>query len=232
MVKFKSKPKPLGAVMYYYYLRKVGEGYRLSDMLVRSFLAEKCLFEHEDCYDQYGYFNPEEVLANGSEVRDVPYFEPEVIALSVGLSAGEVRRILHRIGDTIDLSNILEYKGYFHLKCGLRSNIVKGKKTDTYKPLKGLAMVVYSYLVSREKRSLKKNPMTKGVPVIDTWLSTLAEETGLDELAITRQIWKLESMGFVYRFYDSRHRPLLWINDKPKTSEEMLAILNKHYNGE
>lgn len=232
MIKFKEEAKPLRAVMYYHYLHKVGEGYRLSDMLVRSFLTARCIYEHEDCHDVHGEFYPTALRDETDVECELPDITPERIAVSVGLTTDAVRKSLRTIGDTIDISDVLDDTGYFVLKTNLRSNIVKTKKTDTYKPLKGLAMVVYSYLVSREDRAMKKNPMTKGVPVIDTWESRLAKEMKFDKLAITRQIWKLESMGFVYRFYDSRHRPLLWINDKPKTSEEMLAILNKHYNGE
>lgn len=232
MIKFKEEAKPLRAVMYYHYLHKVGEGYRLSDMLVKSFLTTRCIYEHEDCHDVHGEFYPTSLRGEIDAICDVSYIDPERIAKSVGLSVDAVRKSLRVVGKRIDIHDVLVDTGYFVLKSNLRSNIVKGKKTDTFKPLKGLAMVVYSYLVSREDRAMKKNHMTKDAPVIDTWESRLAKEMRFDKLTIARQIWKLESMGWVYRFYDSCHRPLLWINDKPKTSEEMLAILNKHYNGE
>ena len=225
MKKVKAKLKAHKTVMYLDCLRSIGDGKKLSDAMVLSFLVMKALRDNEDNYDCKGHFEP----APSGDWLELPDIATEQIAVSLNLSFDAVRKAVARIGGYVDMTEYNFFTKFFELKCHLSSDVLKGKRTDTCKKLKGLSMLVYSYLVFKEKNAVKKNPITKDAPVIDTWESTLAEEMNMDVLALTRQIWKLESMGFICRFYDGRRRPYIWISQKPLTREEYQKLLNNHY---
>lgn len=211
--------KPSPTVFYTCFLPEVmGESrtMRLSEALVRSFVVMKT------------GLNSPSVVGGVSVIKNM---SAEYISASTGVSLYDTRRILHRLGDEIDVTPV--DTPYFPLLTGLTSDVRDGERVPGMKePLNGLAMVVYSYLrnmnEAAERRGRKKGA-TAGRNMIDKWEETMAKEMGVSLPSLRRQIWKLEHSGWLYRFDDPRNRKkkYLWINEIPRTIGDAEILINR-----
>lgn len=241
MYKVRMKKQQLKAVFFDSMLPKVfvdsdGNAPEMSAEkgMVYCLLATRSMMEVEDIFTKSGRLDDGVVddIANYGAVS-VAEIPSDIIASTFGLNVVVVRRFLHGFGGEIDISPIIGSR-YFPLLLGRYSNVEKGERVDGAKiPLKGLPLILYSYLVDKrdqKKKVNRRSGVTASLPVIDTWESTLAKEMGIDKESVARNIWKLERNGWLFRFKDEWGKTYIWINDIPKPKNEMRVIVNKKLN--
>lgn len=100
MKKVKTKLKAHKTVMYLDCLRSIGDGKKLSEAMVLSYLVMKALRDNEDNYDYRGHFEPE----IPDDWLELPDIATEQIAVSLNLSLDAVRKAVDRIGGYVDMT--------------------------------------------------------------------------------------------------------------------------------